>query len=166
MLVVLDIDGTLSNNEHREHHRKKSPPDFETYFRPDLVFKDSPIPEAQRVVAKMQDLRFELVCLTGRNETLRDVTGRWLLEHFNIDAGDNNLIMRPLGNMRPHQEYKAEAMQNLLAEYKSRGERSFIFVDNDSRVFDIYGAEGLVLHAPHCWATMFRVFAEPEVTHD
>lgn len=164
MLVVLDIDQTIADNEHRAHHLKKVPQDWDAFAAPDLVLKDTPIAGAQRVVAKMQELRYHIVCLTARDENLRDATMRWLLQHYNLDTDDTTLLMRPLGNMLRAHEYKGQAMQVLLAEYKARGENSFIFIEDNSSVFETFAAEGLVLHAPDCWKVMFPVHVEPQET--
>ena len=161
MLVVLDIDGTLADSSHRAHFLEQSPRDWVSFASPDLVIKDTPIPGSQRVVAKMQELRYHIVCLTARDESTRDVTMRWLFEKYNLDTDDTTLLMRPMGNMLNLVEYKAQAMQTLLSEYKTRGENSFIFVEDDSTVFETYAAEGLVLHAPGCWPLMFPTHVEP-----
>jgi len=156
MHVILDIDGTLGTADHRIHHlNKPGGADWENFLAPELVKLDLPIPAAQRVVRKMQELRYNLVFITGRNEALREVTSTWLFQHFNVVTDDYNLLMRPLSNMLRASEYKAQQMQNVLADYKSRGDASFLFIDDDPFVFPVYGAEGIVLKAPGCWEHMF-----------
>lgn len=162
MHVILDIDGTVADAAHRIHFVKQQPKDWDSFLAPDRVLKDTPIAEAQRVVKRMVELRYHIVFLTGRNESLRDVTSRWLLEHFEFDSNDFNLLMRPVSNMLSASEYKAQAMQQLLAEYKATGANDFIFIEDTESIFEVFGAEGLVLKAPACWSLMFPAETKKE----
>ena len=155
MHVILDIDGTLSDASHRAHHLNSNPKNWEAFLAPDTVSKDIPIPGAVEAVRKMVALNYHLTFLTGRNESLRDVTSTWLLNHFDFATNDFNLLMRPVSNMLKAAEYKAQQMQVLLAEFKAGGANDFVFIDDDPQVFDVYAAEGLILKAPDCWKILF-----------
>lgn len=162
MVIVLDIDGTIANNDHRAHHVDKEAPDWDTFLTPDLVGKDTPIAGARRAVKHFQLLKYKMLFLTGRNEALRDTTMRWLLEHYELDVREEDLMMRPLGNMLKPTEFKREQVSAIRQEY---GE-NLIFFDDDLYMHAVYAEYGIAMHAPECWKTMFPDHGElPPETH-
>ena len=59
---------------------------------------------------KFEDVYF----ITGRNESSRDVTLQWLLDHYDIEFdGDDweHLYMRPDGDIRPGAEVKEDLLK-------------------------------------------------------
>ena len=152
MLVILDVDGTLADAAHRESLRDDV---NGGYFKPETVYKDEPVKAAQRVVSRLQELKYDIVVITERDESLRDATSRWLLENFNFAASDESLLMLPQGGFLPVAERKRQLMQQVLAEYRARGLTSFMFIDDDVKTCEMYGAEGLALKAPECWSVVF-----------
>ena len=74
-LVVFDIDGVLADVEHRVHHLEGPRKDWRAFFA--AAAADPPLPtglELARELAADHDLAY----LTGRPESLRRVTQRWL----------------------------------------------------------------------------------------
>ena len=63
--------------------------------------------------------------------------------------------MLPQGGFLPVAERKRQLMQQVLAEYRARGLTSFMFIDDDVKTCEMYGAEGLALKAPECWSVVF-----------
>ena len=162
MVVVLDIDGTLANNDHRSHHVDCDNPNWDAFLAPDLVGKDIPFSGAIRAIKHFQALKYKLIFLTGRNEALRDTTMRWLLEHFELDVQESELYMRPLGNMLKPSEYKREQVLAIKQDYGS----DLVFIDDDKYLHAVYAEFGIALHAPECWVTMFPDHGELETeTH-
>jgi len=158
MHIILGIDGTLADDSARKRLLSTGPvlgvPNWDAFFNATEVLKDAPVAAAKPVIRRWQDLRYHLAFITTRPEALRDVTMRWLLEHFGIEADDANLLMRPPSGMLSAREFKAQQMQTLLAEYKAAGANDFVFVDADDDTFETFAAEGLVLRAPSCWAAL------------
>lgn len=154
MHVIIDLDGTVADNNHRRHYVTNGQRDWDNFERVDLVLKDTVIPGVPRVLEKFQSLKYELIFLTGRRENLRDVTMRWLYEKLGINANDDNLLMRPPGNMLKAAEYKREQIMAVKRERAIHG-RGFLILDDDPRVHEMYGEHGLTLKAPECWAVMF-----------
>jgi phosphoglycolate phosphatase-like HAD superfamily hydrolase len=158
MWFVIDIDGTLSDHNHRFHHintpdKKK---DWKAYF--EAMGDDPPIPAA---VTGLQLLRRSfpnesLFFLTGRPEEYRALTVGWLKKFFNLNtyepqkAGDSIwhpkypvLFMRPTGDHRSSVEYKEGILKTLPTP--------LIFLDDDLRNVEMYRRYGLYLKAPECW---------------
>jgi hypothetical protein len=156
MFVVLDLDGTLADVSHRAHHVEKDPKDWDAFFRPDLVIKDTVVKDAARVLSKLLELRVDLVVLTGRNEDLRDTTMRWLFEALNISLPESHLLMRPNGNMLTAAEYKKEQLLNFKQGLENR-DAAFIIIDDDVSAGTALSEFGIVLKAPECWNILFPV---------
>lgn len=154
MFVVIDIDGTIADNRHRAHFVEGGQRDWDSFFRADLVTKDKLIPGVQRVLEKFQELKYELIFVTGRHEPLRDTTMRWLHEKLGVDATDENLLMRPHGNMMNAVAYKREQVMLLKRERYLTG-RGFLFIDDDTKVLPMYAEHGVTLKAPECWGVLF-----------
>ena len=159
MIVVLDIDGTIANNDHRAHHVDGEKKDWAAFLKPHLVAKDVLIEGAQRGLGHFQKLNYRIIFLTGRNESLRDTTTEWIQAQLGIDVDDDSLIMRGTGNMLTAAAYKRESAQNL----KSRNPReTFLFIDDDKYSWAGYADIGVVLRAPQCWDTIFPLNTEAE----
>lgn len=135
--VVFDIDGTVADCGHREHHVTKPAPDWETFFgSADL---DGPL-FAGVALALEHATDGHLLWLTGRPERYRTETLAWLQAHGLPDA---ELHMRPDDDMRPAPEFKAERLA-LIAK-----EREILLVvdDDDLVVAALRGAGWPVQHA-------------------
>lgn len=163
-VLVLDIDGTIANNDHRAHYvdRKEgdnTPKDWEGFLQPHLVGKDVLVEGAKAAIEHFLRLDYSVVFVTGRREALRDTTMRWIKEQLDIDATDTTLLMRPSGNMLKATEVKREAILALRDTYRNQ---PMIFVDDDKYMWPVYAEFGLVLRAPQCWESMFPHNAEVE----
>ena len=164
MIIVLDIDGTLANNDHRAHlvDRKeddKTPKDWTAFLAPHLVAKDVVIEGVQRALEHFQLLSYKIMFLTGRNESLRDVTTVWIQEKLGIEVNEDSLVMRGTGNMMTAASYKRESAQNLKSQFPRE---TFVFIDDDKYSWAGYANIGLVLKAPECWETIFPLNTEAE----
>lgn len=159
MIVVLDIDGTIANNNHRAHHVDGEKKDWVEFLKPHLVAKDVLIEGAQRALEHFRLLGYRILFLTGRNESLREVTAQWILEKLGIEVDDDSLIMRGAGNMMTAAAYKRESAQNLKSQFPRE---TFIFIDDDKYSWQGYMDIGIVLKAPECWETIFPHNEEAE----
>lgn len=162
MFIVLDIDQTLADNEHRAHFVEKEPKDWDSFFAIDRVFADPVVKGADRVMAQLVELKYDIVLLTGRTEDLRDVTMRWLLEKLNLAVPDTHLLMRPNGNMLNATEYKREQILNFKHGLENR-DTGFVIIDDDASSGTALSSFGIVLKAPECWPLLFPI-APPENT--
>ena len=155
MFIVLDVDGTLADNTHRRHLLLgKQAIDWERFFAPDLVMKDTAVPGAVSGVARLQELKHDILIITARHEALRDTTMRWLLENFELDLPDSHLLMRPQGNMLKAAEYKREQLINFKQGLENR-DTGFIVIDDDKEVSATMRTLAIVLKAPECWDILF-----------
>jgi hypothetical protein len=147
VIVFCDIDGTVADNSHREGFLQQSTPDWDSFYRPDLMIEDRPFVQSIRPVRKLWR-RAYLLFLTGRRESTRTVTEQWVWIHFGIDLVTNNdrLLMRKDGDKRHAVDYKREQILRLNQLPGGR-----LFIDDDERNKDMYDELGLFLKAPNCW---------------
>ena len=108
MHAVYDLDGTLADDIHRQHHLEGPEPDWDAYF--DDCVDDPPNPEVCLLAATLYDSpawhRVEI--WTGRPERVREATERWLAaQGVRYDV----LRMRVDGDHRTNVEYKGELVE-------------------------------------------------------
>ena len=154
LLLILDIDGTLSDNVHRAHLVECDKPDWEAFLKPELVAKDPPILDAVRCIRHFQNLGAEIVFLTGRREPLRDTTREWIFKYFDINATSITLFMRQSGNSDKPTVLKNKIIQELIIpQYR---DHTMIAIEDDPYMQQIYFQNGIIpLQAPGCWKTIF-----------
>ncbi len=131
-LAFVDLDGVVADVRHRLHHLEGGHKDWDRFFA--AAVDDPPHHEGLAVVTRLE-LDHEVVYLTGRPESCRADTERWL-EHHGI--GGHLLVMRPAGVRRP----AAELKRSLLTEVAA-GREVGIVVDDDTEVVQAMAAAGL-----------------------
>ena len=119
-IILCDIDGTIANNDHRQHFLEGKK-DWEGFFS-ELV-NDLPIQIIIDKVIQEQANGKELVFLTGRPERYRYSTTLWLKEHFDFEF---KLLMRNDGDQRN----KLEIKRIIFSENFEANEIAFCF-END-----------------------------------
>lgn len=101
-IVLVDLDGTLANAEHRHHHIRKTPRDWDSFYAEQEA--DTPHDEVVAMV-NCFSANYLVVILTGRREETREQTEKWLAEQ---EIVYNMLIMRPVGNRDQDDKWKLE----------------------------------------------------------
>jgi phosphoglycolate phosphatase-like HAD superfamily hydrolase len=121
-IAVFDIDGVVADVRHRLHLLERRPKDWPAFF---AAAAEDPVLEQgiDRVLAAVAD--HELVWLTGRPNSLRAVTRRWLADH---GLPVTELIMRSQRDFRPAPVLKLAELDKL------RPRQVELFVDDDAKV--------------------------------
>lgn len=78
-IVICDLDGTLANDDHRNHHLQRTPRDWDTYFS--LCGNDSLYHPVAQLVQLLKISGKQIYILSGRRDDYRAETIRWLQEH-------------------------------------------------------------------------------------
>lgn len=119
-IVICDIDGTVANNDHRQHLLQG----FKTW---DKFFahlsEDLPISEVIEFVINLHDEGKDVVFVTGRPARYEKATRKWLEKYFDFEI---KLIMRQDKDKRNKIDVKKEIF---LENFKS--EDIFLVIDND-----------------------------------
>jgi hypothetical protein len=166
MILVIDLDGTIANNDHRNIYiETEGKKDWDKYFDPELMKQDIPFLDARYGMHRISKLpNTHLLFLTGRPQRTRGVTAWWIYNHFgwntfplsteeyfNSVPRENYapMIMRSDKDRRPANVYK-EGWVKWIAQ--RTGNRPIIFVDDDERCYEMYWLHGVVLRPPAIWS--------------
>jgi hypothetical protein len=138
---VFDIDGTLADNEHRQHHLdgKKN---WDAFFAEQ--HKDEPY---QAVLDVLHALAFDrckvlgdrVIIVTARDERFRDDTLDWLHKHIEFDISDS-VYMRPLGHRGNDDVLKVDIIKQWLVDHP--GYKVGAIFDDRHRIIDAFRNEG------------------------
>jgi hypothetical protein len=135
--VVVDLDGTLADIEHRRRLIKGRKPDWKAFH--EACVDDPPNPWCVRLINAMRAAGCRIELVSGRSQEVEAQTRDWLSRAFGGDVSGLHLaLLRPRGNMIKDTELKR-------AWLKSYGKERVLFaVDDRRRVVDMWRAEGVV----------------------
>jgi hypothetical protein len=137
MDIIVDIDGTIANAEHRLHHIQKSPKDWDAFFA--ACVDDEPINEVIDMVRAFRDGGLHRVVLcSGRSDQIKAETQAWLKSYR---VGHDRLYMRTEGDHRPDEEVKAE----MLAVMRAEGFNPVLAIDDRGTVCEMWKRLGLTV---------------------
>ena len=126
-IILCDIDGTVANNDHRQHFLEDKK-DWDGFF--EALDKDEPIyPIINKVIAENKSGR-EVIFLTGRPERYRETTKTWLEKYFDFKL---NILMRKDNDQRNKLIIKREIFDSNF----SYNEISCIY-DNDQSLIEMW----------------------------
>lgn len=131
-LAIVDLDGVVADVRHRLHHLEGRRADWGSFFA--AAVDDPPLDEGLAVVARLE-VDHEVVYLTGRPESCRGDTERWLEAH---GIGGHRLVMRPAGVRRP-----AAALKRALLAELAVGREVAVVVDDDPLVLAAVAEAGI-----------------------
>lgn len=140
MIYIFDIDGTLSNAEHRLHFLNQTPPDWEAFYN--AAGGDLPNFEVITVARSLINAGQRVLLVSGRTESIRGITEQWLSKYrvpYEI------LYMRKDGDHRQDNALKSEILDNILTRYPQTAmynEVAGVFEDRQ-QVVNMYRARGL-----------------------
>ncbi|MER5886780.1 hypothetical protein ABT160_23395 [Streptomyces sp. NPDC001941] len=124
-LAVFDLDGTLADSGHRQHHLEGGRRDWNAFFA--AAPEDPPLAEGVRRCLEAAE-ECEVVYLTGRPERCRRDTGAWLAAQ-GLPRG--RIFMRGDSDRRPARLTKLEVLRRLARDREVR-----MLVDDDELVCD------------------------------
>ncbi|MCR9203770.1 MAG: hypothetical protein NXH75_04270 [Halobacteriovoraceae bacterium] len=124
--IIVDIDGTLANVDHRLKFIHNSPKDWEAFHG--SCEKDTPNDWCLDIIKALKVQGTSIVLLTGRGEEYREQTLSWLKNH-NIPFDD--LFMRGENDRRSDDLIKKEIYENKITPHY---EISFVLEDRLSVV--------------------------------
>ena len=110
--VIIDLDGTVANIDHRLHFINKTPKDWEG-FNADIL-TDEPKQSIIDIINAIAFSGVEVLVVTGRFQLLHAQTVSWLLKHrvsFDI------IFMRANGDYRADHIIKKEIYENKIKNY-------------------------------------------------
>ena len=140
-IVVFDLDGTLADGTHREHHLHRPegdsrPKDWDAYFA--ACRDDAPIGhiiELYWYYRQRRDIKVEI--WTGRIDQYRQDTIDWLQEH--LGGRLHSLTMRQILDRTADDELKRRWLHNARAD----GYEVALAFEDRARVVAMWRAEGV-----------------------
>jgi len=132
--IILDIDGTLADVEHRRHFVEGKLKDWKSFF--ESMVTDTPNQWCVDIINAFRETH-TILLVTGRGDDYAEHTKEWLSEHkIHFDF----IFMRPAGNFDPDDEIKEAIYRKHIEEFY---DVNFI-VDDRQKVVDKWRALGLV----------------------
>ena len=122
--IVVDIDGTVADLNHRRHLAKRGALFFEN------VDFESPILSVITIVQAIRDTGVKVVFLSGRDSFCRNDTERWLSKHVGHYDG---LLMRRSGDRRPDNMVKQELIRFVTGDYTP-----ILMIDDRNSIVDLW----------------------------
>ena len=131
-IILCDIDGTVANNDHRQHFLEGKK-DWDGFFN--ALDKDQPIyPIIDKIIEENKSGK-EIIFLTGRPERYKDLTKTWLKKYFTFDI---RILMRGDNDQRNKIITKKEIF---IANFKSN--EIDLVIDNDEELIKMWESFGL-----------------------
>jgi len=134
-VVVFDIDGTIADNSHRQHHLMGGKKDWKSYNA--TMSKDGLIEDVAVLLITLAMNNHIILC-TGREEVYREVTQRWLEEQY-LARYAKDIFMRPEKDYRSDAIVKVELLNAIKAKYV----KPWLWFDDRQQVVDAIRAQGI-----------------------
>ena len=126
-IILCDIDGTIANNDHRQHFLEGKK-DWDGFFSE--LINDEPIFPIINKVIEEHDAGKDIIFLTGRPERYRYSTTLWLKEYFNFEL---KILMRKNTDRRSKLITKKE-----IFEQNFNQEHIDCIIDNDKDLLKMW----------------------------
>jgi len=137
-MVIFDIDGTLTDADHRLHYLRAGPKkDWTGFFRD--MHLDTPREDIVYVLNMYWDTpSTRVVLLTGRDEEWRKMTVDWLEQY---DIPYDELAMRPRGDRTNDDIIKMD----IIKKWQDEGYQIIGFYEDRKRICDAARAHGITV---------------------
>ena len=150
MILVFDLDGTLTDANHRLHHitapgKKK---DWNSFF--EGIPEDEPHHAMTKLITKLSHVRSDtqIILQTGRPERYRAVTGQWL-KKYGLASSYDILLMRENGDFCDNITLKLRFLE-WIVDYTNRPTTDILWFEDSERVVKAINKQGvLCLSAQH-----------------
>ncbi len=104
--IILDLDGTLSDNAHRTHLLHEVPVDWNKVQQTSL--SDPPFQWCKNLAETYSRAGYQILVVTARPQSSQLVTEKWLSNLFDPLEISWSLYMRAEGDNRPDDEVKRD----------------------------------------------------------
>lgn len=132
--IIMDIDGTIANLDHRLHYVQDGNRDWGSFFRE--MGDDLPVEEVISLAYMFKKAGYEIVVVSARPDDYLDTTKIWMA---NNGMYWDSLYMRKAGDFREDSIVKRE----ILAKLRSDGYEPWLVIDDRQKVVDMWRSEGI-----------------------
>ena len=135
-MVILDLDGVISNATHRQFYLRGAFKDFRGFFT--AATDDPPYATGLALAASIAD-DHTVAILTARPNYMANGTREWLEANR---VRHDLLIVRP-GRGRGSRGLAADFKRHELSRLRAAGYEVAAAVDDDERIIEMYRSEGI-----------------------
>lgn len=136
--VIFDIDGTLSDVEHRTHHLPNWDKFFDEMGKDPLIYPVGWLAD-KLIQASIDDEDFRVIVVTARPDIYREKTEKWLERELRWYAWIDKIYMRRHNDFRKDSIVKAEILQQIVDD----GYEPFLVVDDRPEVVEMWRSYGI-----------------------
>ncbi len=136
--VLVDIDGTLADCEHRRHFVQDGKRDWKSFLSPQMAALDTLNEPVAKVVRAMALAGYSIIYVSARPISLKVVTRAWL-QKYNLWFEPKLLYMRKDKDSRADTIVKRE----LLKEIRKLGYQPVLSLDDRNSVVAMWRDEGI-----------------------
>ena len=136
--VLVDIDGTLADCEHRRYNLDGEVKDWKSFLSPELAAQYTLHEPVAKVITALAQASHPMIYVSARNSSLRIVTENWLEEH-NLWFAPRLLYLRKEGDTRADTIVKRELLQRIHA----KGYHPILSFDDRNSVVAMWRDEGI-----------------------
>lgn len=132
--IIVDIDGTIADNNHRTHLVEGKKKDWEQFF--EKMVDDKPIAENICKIRKFFNQGLNVLIVSGRYERYECLTRLWLDKYLGIDK--YLLFQRSNKDYRNSIVLKKEILINIKKNFDIKA-----VMENDEKIIKMYKEQGL-----------------------
>lgn len=137
MIILVDIDGTLMNIEHRRHLVNNGNNDWETFQDPKVMAEDTPNWPVVNVVQHLNStVANKVIFVSARNERHREVTEQQMEA---VGLGNCFLFLRDDDDFRSDDVFKKDVLDELI----NSGIKPDLVFDDRNSVVEMWRREGI-----------------------
>lgn len=133
-LYIFDLDGTLADCT----HRRPLLPDWDAFYA--ACDRDTPNKPIIHVMFDLMDHGNDVWIFSGRRDSEREKTIKWLEDHIGVTFNDEHLLMRPTGDNTPDDALKQSWLNAMLPIDRARLVATF---DDRDRVVAMWRRNGI-----------------------
>lgn len=135
--IMVDIDGTVADCEHRTHYVQSKPANWPAFNR--AAKYDLPILPVIEAVEQFHKNGYSIVFCSGRSDDMEALTRQWIADNMKIDC--YTLYMRKTGDYRADDIVKLELLERIRLD--KLGWSPFCVFDDRPRVIRAWRSVGL-----------------------
>lgn len=136
-VILVDVDGTLANTEHREHFLTVRPKMWKEYKR--QAPYDKPYEDIVWLVKLLRQAGNIILIVTARSEDERTQTKEWLDKVAGLKGMYDKIYMRGVDDYRDHSIVK----KDLLEEIRQDGYDPYMVLDDHNEVVEMWREQKL-----------------------
>jgi len=133
-VIVVDVDGTLANIEHRRHFVSSKPKNWGAFFKGQR--HDTPHDDIVYLVNLLKNDGNTIIIASGRTDDTKQQTIDWLNEH-NVTFDD--IFMRETGDYRSDDIVKQEILEIITEKYGF----PYMAIDDRTQVVNMWRKNGI-----------------------